>query len=361
MNPRTEEALAFIYIAQNVRDDRRLGVLIEDMKNSGYEQEVEQLESQGYIERRKEKAYYNLEGVITTDQGIEYASKIVKQRLEKTRPDLEKLYESLPPRFLIWLWKEIISMNNEDEVYCCIKPFHADHFGISDISDTEKERFLCLLNDSSIKELRNGLFERLVKSGLAVKVHSYALTKGGKMRELKYVLPKEVRELFGERLHRKRIGGSYAVFPEDKNWLHRFWHLSPFDDKKIKSFKIEKASLRSLDRKSGLNVEEKVIKELENKSLMQDEGDHWVVLDPRGFLKEWGKRFFLPLVEFLLEKKKLIKIVLKKSVIGYNKKQKATIMALGLKKPNSFSIKKKTPSIEGMIRKVSHLVEVEEI
>jgi len=47
-----------------------------------------------------------------------------------------------------------------------------------------------------------------------------------------------------------------------------------------------------------------------------------------------------------------------KSTIGRTKKQKLTIEALGLGKMNRTSQHELTPQIEGMIKKVAHLVEV---
>jgi len=55
-----------------------------------------------------------------------------------------------------------------------------------------------------------------------------------------------------------------------------------------------------------------------------------------------------------------IRITLNKSPIGYNKKQKATLVALGLRKLNAAVEQPDRPEIRGMIRKVSHLVEVSE-
>jgi len=54
-----------------------------------------------------------------------------------------------------------------------------------------------------------------------------------------------------------------------------------------------------------------------------------------------------------------IKITQTKSAIGYNKKQKLTLEALGLKKVNHSVIKTETPQIQGMLKKVEHLVAVE--
>jgi large subunit ribosomal protein L30 len=56
-----------------------------------------------------------------------------------------------------------------------------------------------------------------------------------------------------------------------------------------------------------------------------------------------------------------IKITQVKSKIGSTKTQKATIEALGIKKLNHTVEKEVTPQILGMVRKVSHLVKVEEI
>ena len=55
-----------------------------------------------------------------------------------------------------------------------------------------------------------------------------------------------------------------------------------------------------------------------------------------------------------------IKIRQVRSIIDRPKKQKLTIEALGLGRPNWERIHNDTPQIRGMINKVSHLVVVEE-
>jgi large subunit ribosomal protein L30 len=57
--------------------------------------------------------------------------------------------------------------------------------------------------------------------------------------------------------------------------------------------------------------------------------------------------------------KSTIKVTLKKSGIGYPERQKKTLLGLGLKKLNASRNLKDTPAVRGMIKKVSHLVEVE--
>jgi large subunit ribosomal protein L30 len=57
---------------------------------------------------------------------------------------------------------------------------------------------------------------------------------------------------------------------------------------------------------------------------------------------------------------KVLEIKLLKSPIGYNKRQKATVKALGLRKLHQVVEKEDTPSIRGMVTAVNHLVEVTE-
>ncbi len=58
---------------------------------------------------------------------------------------------------------------------------------------------------------------------------------------------------------------------------------------------------------------------------------------------------------------KKVRVTLVRSPIGYNKRQKATVKALGLGKMNSSVVHDDTPPVRGMINKIIHLVKVEEI
>lgn len=57
----------------------------------------------------------------------------------------------------------------------------------------------------------------------------------------------------------------------------------------------------------------------------------------------------------------MLRVTLKRSVIGYNKRQRATVSALGLGKIGSSVVHAESDSVKGMIRKINHLVEVEEL
>ena len=61
-----------------------------------------------------------------------------------------------------------------------------------------------------------------------------------------------------------------------------------------------------------------------------------------------------------MAKNKIIKITQIKSSIGYKKKAKKTLAALGLKKLNQTVVKIDTVQIRGMINKIYYLLKVEE-
>ena len=62
----------------------------------------------------------------------------------------------------------------------------------------------------------------------------------------------------------------------------------------------------------------------------------------------------------MAQKESKVKITQTKSSIGYNIKQKLTLEALGLRKINHSVVKGNSLQIQGMIKKVQHLVSVEE-
>ncbi|HPB81412.1 MAG TPA: 50S ribosomal protein L30 [Spirochaetota bacterium] len=58
---------------------------------------------------------------------------------------------------------------------------------------------------------------------------------------------------------------------------------------------------------------------------------------------------------------KKLKVKQIRSKIGSKPKQRATLMALGLRRMNAERIHDNTPVVRGMIRHVEHMVEVTEI
>jgi len=61
------------------------------------------------------------------------------------------------------------------------------------------------------------------------------------------------------------------------------------------------------------------------------------------------------------KKTKKLRITLVRSPIGYSQRQKGTVRALGLRRLNQSVVQADNPVIRGMVFKVNHLVEVEEL
>lgn len=56
----------------------------------------------------------------------------------------------------------------------------------------------------------------------------------------------------------------------------------------------------------------------------------------------------------------MLRVTLNKSTIGGTKSQSATVRGLGLRKIGQSRIVEDTPAVRGMLRKIAHLVRVEE-
>jgi large subunit ribosomal protein L30 len=57
----------------------------------------------------------------------------------------------------------------------------------------------------------------------------------------------------------------------------------------------------------------------------------------------------------------MLKVTLKKSLIKSTKDHRETVKGLGLRKVNSTRVLSDTPAVRGMIKKVSHIVDCEEV
>lgn len=58
---------------------------------------------------------------------------------------------------------------------------------------------------------------------------------------------------------------------------------------------------------------------------------------------------------------KILRITYVKSAIGYREEQRATLRSLGLRRLHQTVERPDTPSVRGMVRKIQHLVRVEEV
>jgi large subunit ribosomal protein L30 len=58
---------------------------------------------------------------------------------------------------------------------------------------------------------------------------------------------------------------------------------------------------------------------------------------------------------------KKLKVTLKRSIIGCTRIQRETVKGLGLRKLRSVRVLDNTPAVRGMVKRVIHLVTVEEV
>lgn len=58
---------------------------------------------------------------------------------------------------------------------------------------------------------------------------------------------------------------------------------------------------------------------------------------------------------------KMLKVTLRRSTIGCTDRQKATALGLGLRRVRQHRTLENTPAVRGMIKKVIHLVDIEEV
>lgn len=63
----------------------------------------------------------------------------------------------------------------------------------------------------------------------------------------------------------------------------------------------------------------------------------------------------------MAKKEKILKITLVRSPIGNTERHKATVRALGLHKLGQSVEQKDTPTVRGMLAKVNHLIQIEEV
>ncbi len=61
------------------------------------------------------------------------------------------------------------------------------------------------------------------------------------------------------------------------------------------------------------------------------------------------------------EPERYLKITLVRSLIGYNRSQREVAKGLGLRKLQSHVVRKETPEILGMVRKIAHVLRVEAV
>ncbi len=168
-----QKVLLRIYIGQNIRDE---GILQSEVKNK----ETEELLARGIIEQN----HWHLPEFKTTNYGTAVASEIVNAKIDQNRTALSEKLRLIPEKVIGFFNRRYLSkkLNFSTERGRNETFFYSDSWADA------------ILFDSRIWFLWNAFFETLIPFELCTKTHYYVSTKGGAIRDYRFVICPEVRD-----------------------------------------------------------------------------------------------------------------------------------------------------------------------
>jgi len=241
LSDRDKEALAFIYIAQNVRSE---GVLQSDCTK--YNDTLPKLILNGFI---RENQWYSHRLYLITDKATEKIKPIIQERLNKNKEKIEKLLDSAPPKLLQFLITEIFTQGYYPSMPRA-HPEVLDLFSVTMLCGVKDGEHRCMLRDPYVRDWRNKILNKLKDCGVSFLAHSYVSTRGGIVRDLNYCLPKEVVDYLVNYGKKK---GAIEILPPELERLHKIFHV--FNELKNR-YSIEELQLSNLLNRHGVNKEE---------------------------------------------------------------------------------------------------------
>lgn len=283
-NPELQNALLFVYIAQNVGGG--FGVLEEDC--DPYRKSIEKLMISGHVKHRSIYCGHVFE---TTDKGSEFATKIIRNYIENKRPKLEECLNEIPLGilslfFLRWMKDKGSPAYGYNEYFCYC-------------SSWNREDYSCLFTHSTLSDLCKGLIEKLQEDNLVVLAHKYVSTRGGEKRELMYVIAPEVIQFIEGYLKSRKIL-STPLLPEKIQLQHSLFHVLQYPLKK-ENVRVVKEEWNEEAEKWGISqkVFQQEIANLIKNNFINEEGDSFVVQDTGAYRRNLEEEFLLPLVNYL--------------------------------------------------------------
>ena len=284
-----KEALFFVYLAQEVRRD--MFVLASD--TTKYEKQIQLLVVRGMIET---DSWYKLHGYRTTLKGSSIAGELAKNRLDESRKHLMTVINNLPPKFVQFL-SEIVLKDWSGTVVDQLP----GGWGAGDL--LFEGNYACLLNHPQIRNLRNEFFEIFVTAGLCVKAHDYVSTRGGEERFFKYVLAREVIHFIQEEIV-SNLGLSASLFPQELELKHRLFHEFQFRSAPGGFLKEEGLSSAIRNGISSSSYQNSINELVGDKAISENKG--WWIPNASNFSSSVEKRFFLPLIDYVLQKQRIV-------------------------------------------------------
>lgn len=274
------QALAFVYIAQGIREGA--GVLKLDC--SPYLSEIKALIVRGAI---REVNWYGLQGYETTPRGDILAQETVGKRLDSASKEIERLLETLPTGCMRYFIEDLIFSNDwEGRHERPINGYFRDG----------QDLWFCLLDDTRLKIVRDQFFNKLVDVGLVAKARSYVSTKGGRVYEPVFVFSAELKKHLAVYVQRHEFAG--PLFDDDLKRSHAAFHL--FAD--WVRFMTTNSMAGLLERGAAASVDiQPIINELSQQALIQVDGDTLKVINKGAYSKTVAERFRKPIVDYLLK------------------------------------------------------------
>ena len=283
------EALAFIYIAQNIRSE---GILQADCERFKHDGTLERLLERELV---KDTAGLGHKLYLTTVQGTKTAKKIIRRRLDENRNELTRFLDSIPPKLCQFLLQEVF-------VYSA-RPQRAHPVAIlpsSGYDDLNTNRHECLLFDKRVDTWRRKILDTLKKLILAEFVRYYVSTRRGELRDPMYCIPEDVVEFFEAYLADK---DPQIVFTPELERYHRIYHFLYQLARMTEALNNEE-ELYPLLIEHDLNNQEfhQVISELLEENILRrdEDGLHSVNLTDEAI----RKKYLYPIVRELIVKPK---------------------------------------------------------
>ncbi|HEX77103.1 MAG TPA: hypothetical protein G4O03_01630 [Dehalococcoidia bacterium] len=273
------DALAFIYIAQGIREEA--GVLVHDC--APYNKRLPFLLARCAI---RETRWYSLQGFHTTATGDALIRPIIGQRLETSRPEINALLDSLPKGALRYLVEQV-ALGDDWEGRFLRSP-------VGFFRDREEFAF-CLLDDNHLRSIRDRVLNKFIELGLATIASSYVSTKGGRIDEPTFVLAPELKDALRDYLNTRQFAG--PLLPADMEKSHALFHI--LGDFARYSGAISRDQIENRAAEAGISVKE-AIESLCNQGLLRIEDDSLRVVSSQRYQSTLVEKFRKPIVDYLL-------------------------------------------------------------
>lgn len=179
-----QDTLLTVYIGQNIS---KAGILQSEIEALGMKEQTQTLLSEGLI---RENHWY-LDQFLTTKKGGNIARVLLNQRIEEVGKQLETELECLPKKALGFFVDRFISKGLTFRTH---RPSSGELW-----ENRWEDRILA---DGRIWILWKKLFEILASMGLCVETHSYVSTRGGELRDSRFVISYEVQD---------HLAGRYSI------------------------------------------------------------------------------------------------------------------------------------------------------